>query len=250
MIGFEERALEELKSLAAKGGVPATDPSPPGKPVTSRGRRIGYGLAASVVLAAGIGVGVPMLSGGSAEAQPFEVEKRPDGGILFKVDEFRNPKGLEQRLRDLGVRVVVDYVPYGKTCAPGRFTESAASNDDLNAIYHWLPWPTDHRLTDEETDFYTKGWTEIRPELMPPGATLVLTATLTKVRAEDLPDPGYRDGRRVHNTSGTGSNTAYRLAGGPVAACALIDDPTQRGPVSDNGPTLPPGESVPVRPAP
>ncbi|MFI1583733.1 hypothetical protein [Embleya sp. NPDC020630] len=249
MINFEERALEELKLLAATGGVPATDP-PPTRAATSRGRRIGYGLAASVVLAAGIGVATPMLSGGSAEAQPFEVRKQPDGGILFKVDEFRNPKGLEQRLQELGLRVVVDYVPYGKQCALGRFAEHPTSQDRLNAIYHWLPTPDGRRLTDEEIDFYRRMWTEIRPELMPPDATLVLTTTFDKVRAEDLPDPGDRDGRRAHNTDSAGSTTLYRLAAGPVGACTLIDDPRQRGPVFDDGPTLPPGSSAPVNPAP
>ncbi|OPC83502.1 hypothetical protein B4N89_23485 [Embleya scabrispora] len=236
MIGFEERALEELKSLAAGGGVPAVEPAQPVRRATSRRRRIGYGLAASVVLAAGIGVGAPMLSGGSAEARPFEVVKRPDGGILFKVDEFRNPKGLEQRLRDLGVRAVVDYVPYGKQCAPGRYTEHRLPDGGMDALYHWLPSPEGRLLTDEELDFYSQGWTEIRPELMPSGATLVITATLTKVSAKDLPDAGDRDGRRVHNADSSGSTNTFRLADGPVAPCALVDDPTGRGPWVDDGP--------------
>ncbi|MFJ8747209.1 hypothetical protein ACIRL2_48700 [Embleya sp. NPDC127516] len=253
MINFEERALEELKTLAAEGGVPATDP-PPVRPATSRRRRRAvYGLAASAVLATGIGVGVPMLSGGSAEAQPFEVVKRPDGGILFKVDEFRNPKGLEQRFRDLGLRAVVDYVPYGKKCAAGRFTERPISNDDLNAIYHWLPSPEGRLMTDAELEFYSHRWTEVRPELIPPDATLVLTATLFKVNAKDLPDPGFRDGRRVHNSDSAGSTTLYQLADGPVGPCVLVDDPSQTGPTFDDGPTPPPapaGSATPAGPLP
>ncbi|MFI1576891.1 hypothetical protein [Embleya sp. NPDC020630] len=235
MIGFEERALEELKLLAARGGVPAVEAAPAGRRATSRGRRIGYGLAASAVLAAAIGIGAPMVGGGSAEARPFEVVRRPDGGVLFKVDEFRNPKGLEQRLRDLGVQAVVDYVPYGKTCAPGRFAPYPISSEDLEAIYHWLPTP-DRRLNDEEIAFYRRMWTEIRPERMPQGATLVITATLTKTLAKDLPDPGHRDGRRVYTSDSSGSTNSYRLADGPVGACVLVDDPRSQGPTFDDGP--------------
>jgi hypothetical protein len=239
MINFEERALQELKLLAARGDVPAIAaiPGRPTRPRASLGRRITYGLAVSAVLAVVVAIGVPMSGGGDAEAQPFEVVKRPDGGVLFKVAEFRNAKGLEQRLRDLGVRVVVDYVPYGRKCAAARFTEHPISNDDLNAIYHWLPTPTDRKLTDEEMDFHTQGWTEVRPELMPPGTTLVVTATLTQTLAKDMPDPGYRDGRRVHNTDQTGSTSVYELAEGPVGPCVLVDDPNAVGPARDNGPT-------------
>ncbi|MFE2872418.1 hypothetical protein [Embleya sp. NPDC059259] len=255
MINFEERALDELKALAADtaaAGGPATEP-PPATATSRRGRRALYGLAASAVLASGIGLGAPLFSGSSAEAQPFEVVKRPDGGILFKVDEFRNPKGLEQRLRDLGLPAVVDYVPYGRKCAPGRFAPHAIADDDLNAIYHWLPEPTDRRMTDKELEFYSQLWTEVRPELMPANTTLVITVTMTQTLAKDVPDPGYRDGRRAYASDSTGSTSTYRLADGPVAACTLIDDPTARGPATDNGPTVPPptrASTTPARPAP
>ncbi|WP_406279104.1 hypothetical protein [Embleya sp. NBC_00896] len=248
MTDFEERLLEELKVLAARGEVPAVAEQPV-RTAMPRGRKVVYGLAASAVLAAGLGVGLPIAIGGnSAEARPFEVKKQPDGGVLFKINEFRNPKGLEQRLRDLGVRAVVDYVPWGKKCAEPRFTEHELPDDDLGAIYHWLKFP-EGKLTDEELETVQESWTEIRPELMPANTTLVVTATLYKVDAKDLPDPGYHQaGPRIHNTDQSGSTGSYALADGPIGPCVLVDDERLKGvPGRDDGPAAgAPGAATPA----
>ncbi|MYS83345.1 hypothetical protein [Embleya scabrispora] len=133
---------------------------------------------------------------------------------LFRVIEFRNAKALEQRLRDMGVSVVVDYVPVDKQCREPRFREYAMSGDDLTAIYHWeeaRPKNGD-RLDDAEIAHLVQGWHELVPALIPPGTTLVLTEGV------------IGDGERG------GSIGSYALASGPVAPCELEPKPGYRPP--------------------
>ncbi|GCD99032.1 hypothetical protein [Embleya hyalina] len=208
MSTFEERLLDELRKVAA-----ADDTMPP--PVEpgrrfGRNRRTVFGLAASMLLATGIAVGAPLLGeGSSAGARPFEVIRKDDGRILFRVVEFRNPEALEQRLRELGVAVVVDYVPASKRCREPRFAEHPMSGDDLTAIYHRKEIPAANGDGPGAAAFEeaSQGWHELVPGLIPPGTTLVLTE-------------GYYDG-----TDHSGSLGSYALAAGPVAPCELEPKP-------------------------
>ena len=49
-----------------------------------------------------------------------------DGSVTVTINGLRDADGLERALRDEGVRAVVDYLPAGATCAPGRFRPAAA----------------------------------------------------------------------------------------------------------------------------
>ncbi|MFI1385075.1 hypothetical protein [Embleya sp. NPDC020886] len=216
MSTFEERLLDELRKVAA-----ADDTVPP---VPRTGRRFGrnrrtvFGLAASVLLATGLSVGAPLLvDGSSADAQPFKVIRKDDGRILFRVVEFRNPEALEQRLRELGVPVVVDYVPVEKRCKQPRFTEYEMPGDGLTAIYHWEPTRPENGelLNDAEIAHLVQGWHELVPGLIPPGTTLVLTE-------------GYYD-----HGGQSGSFGSFALATGPVAPCELEPRPGYRPPPWD-----------------
>lgn len=224
---FEDRLLDELKAVAVADRAQAATPVPVRTRITSGRRRLAYGLAASAVVATSVGIAGPALLGGkNAQAAAFTVVQQPDGGIRFAIHEFRDPQGLEARLRQLGANVKVDYLPPGKNCAKGRFaTEHKTSGEELTAIVHWLPGPTDRVQTDDEIAYYKKGWQEIRPELIPPGTTLVLTWT------------SFADADE--SQMGTGAGTLF-LADGPVGACRLVDDPgTPRMSSDGNSITLP-----------
>ncbi|MGC0423476.1 hypothetical protein [Embleya sp. AB8] len=213
MSTFEDRLLDELRKFAATGDVPAEVERPRRR--SGRDRRALFGLAASVLVAAGIAIGgVPLLAdGSSAGAQPFKVIRKDDGRVLFRVIEFRNPKALEQRLRELGVPVVVDYVPVDKQCREPRFREYEMSGHDLTAIFHWeeaRPKNGD-RLDDAEIAHLVQGWHELVPGLIPPGTTLVLT--------EGIKEAAEGSG---------GSTGTYALASGPVGPCELEPRPGHR----------------------
>jgi hypothetical protein len=235
MSTFEDRLLDELQKVAAAGDVPAEVEQPRRR--FARNRRTVFGLAASVVVAAGVAIGgVPLLAdGSSAEAQPFSVIRKDDGRILFRVVEFRNAKALEQRLRELGVPVVVDYVPVDKQCREPRFREYEMSGDDLTAIYHWedaKPKNGD-RLDDAEIAHLVQGWHELVPGLIPPGTTLVISE-------------GVNDDEKWGGATGT-----YALAIGPVAPCELEPRPGYRPPSKEerNAPYSPGAHYPPTPPA-
>jgi hypothetical protein len=206
---FEECLLDELKALVERGEVPPSATAAP-RPDRRRGRRIAYGLAASVATAAVLGVAASALTGETARASAYTVVRQPDGSVRFAINEFRDPQGLEARLRQLGVNARIDYVPAGMKCRDGRFADYPVSEDTLQAIVHWLDGPTDRLMTDQEIAYYRRNWQEVRPELMPPGTTLVLTQTIW----EDPRDP------EVGGSVGT-----THLAAGPVAPCQLVPDP-------------------------
>ncbi|MGW9209982.1 hypothetical protein ACWGR4_23705 [Embleya sp. NPDC055664] len=208
MSTFEERLLDELRKVAAADET-VPPPVEPGRRF-GRNRRTVFGLAASVLLATGIAVGAPLLGeGSSADARPFKVIRKDDGRILFRVVEFRNPKALEQRLRELGVAVVVDYVPASKRCREPRFVEYPMSGDDLTAIYHWkeVPVANGDGLDDAALEEVKQRWHELVPGFIPPGTTLVLT------------EGYYGDSDR------SGSIGSYALATGPVGPCELEPRP-------------------------
>lgn len=216
---FEECLLDELKALVERGEVPPSTTAAP-RPDRRRGRRIAYGLAASVAIAAALGITASALTGETARAAAYTVVRQPDGSVRFAINEFRDPQGLEARLRQLGVNARIDYVPDGMKCQDGRFTEYAISDEALQGIVHWLTGPRDRLLTDEEIAYYRRNWQEVRPELMPPGTTLVLTQTIW----EDPDDP------EVGGSVGT-----THLAAGPVAPCLLVPDPAAPRFSSENG---------------
>lgn len=208
---FETRLLEELKRVAADGSIvdtsPVADTAVAVRPPNRR-RRMAYGLAVTAVAATTLGIVGPLTFGGkTAQAAPFTVVPQSDGTVRFAILAFRDPEGLEQRLNSLGVKAEVDYVPEGKKCADGRFTEFRVSNEAMHEIIHWVEPPRGRPMTDEELDYQRDGWTEVRPDLIPEGTTLVLTQTIWGDRNEG------------------GSLGAYHLAQGPVGPCQLVPDP-------------------------
>ncbi|MGW4968241.1 hypothetical protein ACWEPL_64495 [Nonomuraea sp. NPDC004186] len=108
-VSFRDKLFEELRAEAATvswGAGPARRPA----------RHLVAAVGLAVVVAAAVAVAVPLMS----DAPAFAVVKNPDGTVTVRINEFVRPKDLEKRLREEGVRAVIDYVPYGQACREPR----------------------------------------------------------------------------------------------------------------------------------
>ena len=121
---------------------------PRGAPVVShrRWRRIGLTAAA---LAAGFGLATSLVLGGHDSASANTAERTDDGAIIITLRESKNPQDLQQRLTDLGVPAVVDFLESGFGCDPARstgwvqeprgealFTHATSSDDESGWVLH------------------------------------------------------------------------------------------------------------------
>jgi hypothetical protein len=120
--GFEDRLLGELRKLVV--AQPASGPAPPTRrwPASALRSRPRLALAGATVavLAVGAAAGVPFLTGGAAPA--YAVSTNDDGTVTVEISSLSDAAGLEQKLRDAGIRAVVQYLPGGKTCKQPWFT--------------------------------------------------------------------------------------------------------------------------------
>ncbi|AYF30547.1 MULTISPECIES: hypothetical protein [Micromonospora] len=193
---YEESLLSELKGVVAeRAAVPRQTPT-----LRYRYRnRIAIGLAAAAVLAVAAGVGVPALLG-TGNGPAYAAERDPDGSIRIYIREYRDPKGLEARLRQLGVPAVIDYVPNGKQCREPRAT--------------YVP-PTQHPeglltvMDPEDSDSPQGAYWRLHPDKIGEGRTFVYTTTI-------VGDPGD------DAWSAAGHS---QLAVGPVSPCELVPGP-------------------------
>ncbi|RVX45782.1 hypothetical protein EDD27_8601 [Nonomuraea polychroma] len=156
--------------------------------------RLAFGLAAAVVLAAGV-VTVPvLLQDGVSSSYAVTMD---DGMVTIevRVRDFRDAAGMEQRLRELGVPAKVDYVPYGMQCRPrGQRVE------DKDIPYGMFSEP--ENIPGEE-----RGWQmRVNTKLFRPGQTWVWTIST------------FNDGR--------GTFTSSELLQGPVSPCEPVPAPT------------------------
>ncbi|MFI6325364.1 hypothetical protein ACIBG8_48150 [Nonomuraea sp. NPDC050556] len=113
MSNFEDRLLSALKE-----DIMAPAPAPVALEPVRRSRRV-VGLAAAVTGVAAATTVVALLYGG-ANTPAFAVTKGGDGTIEVQINSLTDASGLAAALREKGVDAVVDYVPAGQTCKPGR----------------------------------------------------------------------------------------------------------------------------------
>lgn len=192
---YEERLLVELRGVVAERATSTAAPVRTVRTVRPRARfAVGIGAAAALAVAAGIG-GPALLGAGDGPA--YAADKDPDGSIRIYIREYSDAKGLQERLRQLGVDAVVDYVPNGKQCREPRAT--------------YVPF--DQQPTGLLTSLPPKGdegtYLRLHPELIGEGRTFVFTTTLVG----DLDDEEHLAKAQV------------RLATGPVADCEQIPGP-------------------------
>ncbi|GGP97961.1 hypothetical protein [Streptosporangium pseudovulgare] len=155
-------------------------------------------LLAAAAVAAAAAVTVPMVTGGTPA---YAVAENPDGSIEVQIKEFKDPKKLEADLKDLGLNVVVDYVPPGKRCegTRGDFLPESEAGDLLTV--------------DREKTGIAKRLDEITlrldPAVLKPGQTAMLQ--FAEMRG---------------NPSGVVMASLARITNGTVAPCVLVDSPT------------------------
>jgi hypothetical protein len=111
--GFEERLLNELRSMVATSATARSE-----RPRTRIGapsrRRLALAGGLAALLAVAAGAGVPFLTGGASPA--YAVTKNDDGTVTVEISSLGDAAGLERKLRDAGIRAVVQYLPPGKAC--------------------------------------------------------------------------------------------------------------------------------------
>ncbi|MFC7648002.1 hypothetical protein ACFQX6_51675 [Streptosporangium lutulentum] len=156
--------------IAEEPGTAVAEPHRARRRSRSHGlRRPVMGLAAAVVLAAGVVVGPSLLEGGRGVAASYAVTKDSDGIVYITVRDFRDTVGLARRLKDLRVPAVVDYVPQGQKCREPRATP-------VRDIPPGLYYPPTN-IPGEE---HGSGWQmRINTKLFKPGQTFVWTMTAT-----------------------------------------------------------------------
>lgn len=120
----------------------------------------------------------------------YAVERLPDGTIKIRINEYRDPKGLQRRLERLGVKAVIDYLPFGTTCREPR-ADFEPDNSDLFAWSDLEPGAKSAPLL-------------LRADRIKPGQTLVFVAWLEEWGAEHA------------------SVSIGLLANGPVKPCERI----------------------------
>jgi hypothetical protein len=154
-----------------------------------RWRRIGLTAAA---LAAGFGLATSLVLGVHDSASANTAVRTPDGAIIITIREGKHPKDLQQRLTDLGVPAVVDFLESGFGCDPARSTG-------------WVQEPRGEELfshaptsADDES-----GWV-LHPDQLQPGETAVFEFQIDE-----------------HQDS-IAANVNLRLSTSPVGPCVPV----------------------------
>jgi hypothetical protein len=213
---YEQRLLTELRGVVAEQA--ATAPAAV-RARTSRPRRrlvIGFGAAAALAVAGA--VGAPVLLG-AGDRPAYAAEREPDGSIRILIREYTDAKGLQARLRQLGVAAVVDHVPYGKHCREPRATYVPDDKMPSELLTHLPPEDGEER------------YLKLRPELIGAGQTFVFTTTIVGDLNDDdwgtVPQAGPPHIMVVGDLEddGQGAVAQIGLATGPVGPCELVPGP-------------------------
>jgi hypothetical protein len=123
--GFEERLLDELKSVVAQRRAEQSAARPARAPLGRRRRVVVVASAGALAIAAAVGL---PLFGGSSTAPPasaaFELTTNADSTISVTIHRFDDADGLEAQLAEHGVPADVTYTPYGQHCQADRYEPS------------------------------------------------------------------------------------------------------------------------------
>jgi hypothetical protein len=199
-IGFEERLLAELRSVVAE--------PPRRERPTRRPRRLVLAGSLAGVAAVAATAGVFLLGGGATPA--YAVSKNDDGTVTVEISSLNDAAGLERKLRDAGIRAVVQYVPRGKACKqPWPQTPSGPPEHGAGLIVKGGV-----RHTDDHTVFTISN-------NLPADLTLVIVTQT----AREMPGP---------------EAIGITFAHGDVGTCELVDAPDGAGPLG----SPPPGGQV------
>ena len=191
---YEQRLLVELREVVTER---ATSNRAPARTRTARPRtRVAVGLGAAAALALAAAIGAPALLG-AGDRPAYAAERDPDGSIRIHIREYRDAKGLQARLRQLGVAAVVDYVPNGQQCREPRATYVPSDQVPPGLLTTLPPGNGD------------AAYWKLHPDLIGPGQTFVYTTTI-------IGDPDDDE---------WSAKAQFQLATGPVNACVLVPGP-------------------------
>jgi hypothetical protein len=210
--GFEERLLDELRSL-----VVAQPSAGQGRLHRSR-RRLALVGGTAVLLAAAAGAGLPFLVGGAEPA--YAVNTNDDGTVTVEINSLSDAAGLESKLRDAGIRAVVQYLPPGKMCKQPWFTLAIPDGAP--------PSPGSEPMIKGGVEHTSDGHTRFTISNNLPGdETLVV---MTQVGTDTSAPPG----------AGGAAAIAVAFAKGAVGECEIVDAPAGSEPFgpSPGGGTL------------
>jgi hypothetical protein len=185
MSNFDLRLLEDLKAHI--------ETRTPQRIPRRRARLVAAGAAAGAAITAGVLV-LPGVLAGPA----YAVERAPDGAIRISIREYRDPDGLERKLRGFGVDAVIDYLPSGKQCREPRATYAPNEPDLLTG---------DAVPAGDEKAVWL-----LHPDKIRAGQTLVYTVWLYE-RGDD-----------------SASSGRWQIATGAVAPCELVPGGPEVGP--------------------
>ncbi len=185
---FEARLLAELRDRVA------TSPAPRR---TTRRWVVGGAVAAAVALG-----GLVLVPGLGTDAA-YSVQEGNAGEIEVEVRRLEDAAGLEALLAEHGVTADIRYLPWGRACAPGRYTAVDRSLSGMGV---------------------SMGSSLLRV-VIPPGAvhedeTLVMWVSGRDMTAEELAATETEDG--VTTVDGFRSSVDLDVATGPVAACEVV----------------------------
>lgn len=178
---------EELMTLID----PDVQSEPPTAHVVARRPRWPrLGLVAAA-LAAALGIGSALVLSGNESASANTAERNDDGSITITIREGKNPEELEQRLNDLGVPAVVDFLDSGFGCDPARSTG-------------WVEEPRGEELFSH-SPADDAGWV-LHPDQLRAGETAVFEFQIDE-QGDDI-----------------AANVNLRLSTSPVGPCVPVAD--------------------------
>lgn len=183
---FEAALLTELRGAVGQAATAASqDHRVPARAPHPRHRRRWQVLVGAMAAAA---LGVALLVPNLGPTPAYAVTGRNNEEVRVKVNRLEGAGGLEQALRERGIRADVTYLPTDKQCAPGRYSDVG---------------PTGLILSVSADRFEVR----IPPNAVGNDDTFVLSAAV-------MPIP---DGAQVI--------VDFGIAHGPVAPCRVIDGP-------------------------
>lgn len=183
---FETELLKHLRDhVSARAATPLAPAGRTSVGAAAPRRRPLIALAGTAAAAAVVALGVPLLASPAA----YALQTADNGDITVTVTRLEDSAGLEAALAAKGIKAKVDYLPPGKACAPGRYSEVHPAGS-LSAGVGRLPGASDPAVT------FTISKTAWQPDW-----TLVL----------------WHSGDLNAMTGGAG------VASGPVGACQQVD---------------------------
>ncbi|MET7330476.1 hypothetical protein [Nonomuraea sp. NPDC005650] len=174
--------------------------------------------AAVAGIAAAAAVSVPFLNGSGTPA--YAITKNTDGTITLKINEFRDPAGVEKDLAALGLTADVSYVKPGTRCAPGRgdsdFGPSFSKEELLSkdpAVKKRIREAIENSPNGKAFRL-GRGEVRINPQHIKPEQTAVMEFTENADQTSGPEKP-----RALWSFAGY-------LVTGPVKPCKVVEDPS------------------------